>query len=80
MCPILPKLKMHVAGDTLLPYGVDGEGEVYVPDSEAAQVVREIFLYAAEGDTTSQIAGKHRKLSGHAERGKLIKKKRIRHP
>ena len=44
-----------------VPYGymrVSGEGEVYVSDPEAAQIVRKIFLYAAGGDTTLQIAGK----------------------
>lgn len=44
-----------------VPYGymrASGEGEIYVPDPEAAQIVRKIFLYAAQGDTTLQIAGK----------------------
>lgn len=44
-----------------VPYGymrANGKGEAYVPDPEAAQIVRAIFLYAAGGDTTMQIAGK----------------------
>ena len=38
-----------------VPYGymrVSGESDVYVPAPEAARIVREIFLYAAGGDTT----------------------------
>ena len=44
-----------------VPYGYMRGSEkesVYVPDPEAAQIVRKIFLYAAEGDATLQIAGK----------------------
>ena len=44
-----------------VPYGYMRGSEkesVYVPDPEAAQIVRKIFHYAAEGDTTLQIAGK----------------------
>ena len=44
-----------------VPYGYmrgSEKEDVYIPDPEAAQIVRKIFLYAAEGDTTLQIAGK----------------------
>lgn len=44
-----------------VPYGYmrgSRKGDVYIPDPEAAQVVRKIFLYAMEGNTTLQIAGK----------------------
>lgn len=44
-----------------VPYGYkrgSGKRDAYVPDPEAAQVVRRIFFCAAEGETTLQIAGK----------------------
>lgn len=44
-----------------VPYGYmrgSEKEDVYVIDPEAAQIVRKIFLYAAGGDTTLQIAGK----------------------
>ena len=34
------------------------KSEAYVPDPEAAQIVRTIFRYAADGNTSLQIAGK----------------------
>lgn len=44
-----------------VPYGYmrgNKKSEVYLPDPEAAQVVKKIFHYAAEGNTSLQIAGK----------------------
>ncbi len=45
-----------------VPYGYrindKGDGKPYVPDSEAAQVVRKIFRLAADGTTTTKIADK----------------------
>lgn len=54
---LMQKKGAYSGGD--VPYGYirnKGEGASYVPDSEAAEVVKKIFFLAAEGNTTTKIA------------------------
>ncbi len=54
---LMQKRGIYSGGD--VPYGYvrnDGEGAAYIPDSEAAEVVKRIFTLAAEGNTTTKIA------------------------